>query len=62
MIKARGHQIKPYLVDSTLVTAIEQGLGKDAEIRAARDLLSEKAADVQEMVSATVESIILSIW
>ena len=50
---------KPHLVDGTLVAAIEEAIGKNAELKAARDLLFKSVVpEIQmytPMVSAWVE-------
>ena len=46
--------IKPHLVDSHLVAAIEQALGENAELRAARDLLFKNAVPEKQMYTPMV--------
>jgi len=59
------HLIRPHLVDNSLVAAIEQAIGEDTELKAARDLLFEAVLEKQmymPMVSAastTVTSLVL---
>ena len=60
------HLIKPHLVDNNLVAAIEQALGEDTELNAARDLLFKNAVPEKPMylpmvryMLANAESIVL---
>jgi len=46
--------IKPDLVDSDLVAAIEQALGGNAELKAARDLLFDNSVREKEMYTPMV--------
>ena len=48
--------IKPHLVDNNLVDAIDQAMGEDTELKAARDLLFENAVPEKEMYTPMVSS------
>ena len=48
--------IKPHLVDSNLVAAIEQALGENVELKAARDLLFENKVPEKEMYTPMVSA------
>ena len=50
------HLIKPHLVDSSLVTAIEQALGENTELKAARDLLFRNAVPEKQMYMPMVSA------
>ena len=50
------HLIKPHLVDSNLVAAIEQALDKNTELEAARDILFKNAVPEKEMYMPMVSA------
>lgn len=56
------HLIKPHLVDSNLVAAIEQALGENAELKAARDLLFENKVPEKEMYMPMVSALVGYCW
>ena len=53
------HLIKPHLVDSGLVAAIEQSLSEDTELKAARNLLFKNAVPEKQMYIPMVSSCVI---
>ncbi len=54
--------VKPELVDSNLVAAIEQALGENAELKAARDLLFENKVPEKDMYMPMVSARVGYLW
>ena len=52
------HLIKPHLVDDNLVAAIEQALGENTELKAARDLLFKNAVPEKQMYMPMVSPVL----
>ena len=59
------HLIKPHLVDNTLVAAIEQAIGENPELKAARDLLFQNSIPENKMYAPMVSACLcrlLQVW
>ena len=50
------HVIKPHLVDDTLVSAIEQAISENIELKSARDLLFQNAVPENKMYTPMVSA------